>query len=86
MGIISGMSKRERQARAARSNRLAEKEEKGAREDRRKAAQLRKNLKDSSHPATDRYIIRRHERDARVQEANARGLRESAKTMRKWWS
>lgn len=87
MGILSGMNKKQRHAEAEKAERMANEQAKGARKDRREAAKYRKSLANgSSDPAADRYMIRHHEMNASIQEANARDLRKGAKTLRKWWN
>jgi hypothetical protein len=81
-----GSSKRQtRAAEIAKHNREANTHDKEAREQAKKIAGFKKNLKSGSNdPAGLRYLIREHEQDMATAQHNARVCREAAEQTRKW--
>ncbi|WP_326646035.1 hypothetical protein OG884_15400 [Streptosporangium sp. NBC_01755] len=85
MGLFSSKKKA---AEAEKWEKKAETYSKEAREEARKAAKHTELLRSgkSTDPAADRYMIREHDGNRRVAEANARDCRFNAETTRKWWT
>jgi len=83
MGLF-GSSKAQRAAAAKEWARRADEADKQAREYAAEAAKYRKQLRDSSDPAADRYMIRQAEANQRIAEADARSFRRTAANALKW--